>query len=93
VRLRWTDGALADVHRHWVFLAMRDVEYADRVEARLKERAQALLRSPNMGRPVPGSDLRALSVPDIQHVLTYRIGEGEILVTGVDSTREDRESK
>jgi plasmid stabilization system protein ParE len=81
---------LADVDRHWLFHAERDAGRADKVEARLRERAAALLSQPEMGRPVRGKPVRELSVPDIQYVIVYQPLDQEVLIVRVWSTAEDR---
>jgi toxin ParE1/3/4 len=78
LKLAWTLQALHDKDRIWLFHADRDVAYADRVEARIDARAAMLERFPWIGRPVPGRDLRELSIPDVQYLIAYRI-EGEIV--------------
>jgi plasmid stabilization system protein ParE len=90
LRLRWTDPAEADLHRHWMFHADRNIGYADRVASRLRERADALLVNPSIGRPVQGRPVRELSVPDIQYVIVYEPRETEILIVRIWSTAEDR---
>lgn len=90
MRLRWTEPAEADLHRHWMFHADRSIDYADRVIARLRERADALLTQPGMGRPVSGRPVRELSIPDIQYVIVYQAGETEVLIVRIWSTAEDR---
>jgi plasmid stabilization system protein ParE len=90
LRLRWSDEAVADVERHWLFHAERNVEYADAVEARLRERAEALLQHPRIGRPVAEKPVRELSVPDIQYVIVYQPADDDILIVRIWSTAEDR---
>jgi plasmid stabilization system protein ParE len=81
---------LADVHRHWLFHADSSIDRADRVEARLRDRAEALLVHPKMGRPIKGKPARELSVPDIQYVIVYQPGDQEVLIVRIWSTAEDR---
>ncbi len=73
-----------------MFHADRSVDYADRVVARLRERASALLSNPGAGRPVHGRPVRELSVPDIQFVIVYQASGNEILIVRIWSTAEDR---
>lgn len=77
MRVIWSRAAVADKDAIWLFLADRDLAYADKVEARLDSRAALLSQFPRLGRPVPDSDLRELSIPDTQHVIVYRI-DGDI---------------
>lgn len=43
-----------------------------------------------MGRRI-AFGLRALSVPDIQYVILYRVEADQVTILGVDSTRENRD--
>lgn len=90
MRIVWSGSALADKDAIWLYLADRNVAYADKVEAKLDARTASLLRFPKLGRPVPGSDLRELSIPESQHVVAYRIEGDVIRVMRVWSTKQDR---
>lgn len=80
-----------DVHRIWCFLAARSVAYADRAEAKLRERAESLVDHPRIGRPVRGEHERELSVPDFQYRIVYRIADDQIRILRIWSTREQGE--
>ena len=74
-----------------MFLAERNVEYADKVERRIAARVSMLERFPGLGRPVPGKDnMRELSVSDTQHVIVYRIEEDIVFIMQIWSTAQDR---
>ena len=88
--LRWTAGALADLETQWQYLAERSVDHADRVEARINDRAGALKRFPYLGRLDKRSGTRFLSIPDIQFLIDYRIDDDEVRILQVWSTRQDR---
>lgn len=90
MRLRWTTGALADLESHWQFLAERSVDHADRVEARINDRADALKRFPYLGRLDKRTGTRFLSIPDIQFLIDYRIDDDEVRILQVWSTKQDR---
>lgn len=75
----------------WLFLADHSVSYADRVEARLVERAESLGRMPQQGRRIPYSDARRLSVPDVQHVISHRIEDDAVRILDLRSTRQQPE--
>lgn len=66
--------------------------HAARVDARLLERADALERTPGMGKPVGSSGLRVLSIVDIQYVITYALVDDRITIFRVHHTRENRET-
>lgn len=46
-----------------------------------------------MGRPVPGSDLRELPIPDTQHVIVYRLRDDMIRIMRIWSTAQHREDE
>ncbi len=71
MRLIWSAPALADKDAIWLYLADRNIDYADRVETRIETRAASLLRFPHQGRPIPESDLRALSIPDTTQSIRF----------------------
>lgn len=85
----WTDRAEADVLRHWLFPAQRNVPHAERVEARLREAGELIGGFARIGRPV-WRTTRDLSLPDIQYVVRYRLDEDAIRIISVRSTRENR---
>ena len=90
MELEWSIGAQSDLARIYTFNLERSEGWADRVEARLRERAEALRRTPFIGRKIGSTGLRALSVPDFQYVLTYRVDGAQVTILDVHSTREDR---
>ena len=73
-----------------MFLAERNVDHADRVEARIRDRANALRRFPFLGRLDKGTGSRFLSIPDIQYLIDYRIDDDEVRILQVWNTRQDR---
>jgi plasmid stabilization system protein ParE len=83
-------GALTDLERHWMFLAEHNVDHADRIEARIKDRANALRRFPFPGRLDMRTGSRFLSIPDIQYLIDYRIDEDEVRILQIWSTKQDR---
>ncbi len=93
MRLRWSGAALDDLDRIAMFNEQRSDQWARRVNERIIERAESLLRSPLQGRPVRGSEIRALSIPDVQYVVSYEINDGDIRVVRVRSTREIRNAR
>jgi plasmid stabilization system protein ParE len=91
VAAEWLAAARADLARIFAFNLGRSEAYAERVEARLIERADSIGRTPAMGRPVGKSGLRALSIVDAQYVIIYALVDGRILIFRVRSTRENTE--
>jgi plasmid stabilization system protein ParE len=91
VRLFWSILAERDVDRLWQFLAERDLDMADRVEERIRTRAESLIVHPHQGRPIPGRSERELSIADVQHVIVYTLAEDAIHILRVWSTRQSRE--
>lgn len=88
MRLEIKATARADLVRIYLFNAERNARWADRVEARLLERAEALTISPFIGRPMPEPGVRRLSVPDIQYVMDYRVVGHCVRILQIYSTRE-----
>jgi len=86
----WSEPAKADLLDAFAFNLARSFDWAARVDLRLVERARSLVRSPHRGRPVPRTDLRRLSVTDIQYVITYRILQDSITIVSVQHSRDIR---
>lgn len=86
----WTEPASADLQRIFEFNLVRSFEWAERVDSRLRERGNGLSDFPFSGRPVGAPHLRALSLPDVQYVIDYRLDGDEVTVLRVQSTREIR---
>lgn len=74
-----------------MFLADRNVDYADRVDARLSEAADLLGAMPRIGRPGSTPATRLWSGVDVQYVLEYRLDDNRVLIARVWSTRQNRE--
>jgi plasmid stabilization system protein ParE len=90
VRLEIKAEAREDLSRIYAFNIQRSEQWAVRVESRLLERSEALLSSPNVGRPGKDPEVRQLSVPDIQYVIDYRTASDMIEILRFRSTREIR---
>lgn len=88
MRLEIKATARADLVRIYLFNAERSAQWAERVEARLLQRAEALTVSPYIGRPTAEPGVRRLSVPDIQYVMDYRIVGNCVRILQIYSTRE-----
>ena len=73
--------------RIWHFLAERDVDLADRIEAAIREGIERLVDFPHLGRPRRDGS-RELSLPQIQYRVGYVVGDDRILIAAVRSTRE-----
>lgn len=93
MELEWSAAARADLARIHAFNTGRSESFADRVEARLVKRADSLRARPHQGRLLRNTGLRAISVPDIQYVITYRVDTSNVLIVEVRSTREDRDER
>ena len=89
MRVIWSAEARAQEEAAWHFLSNRNVAYADRVEQRVEARVATLAHAPHQGRPLANSDLRLLSVPDIQYVIAYRLEAEIVRVMGLWSTAQD----
>jgi plasmid stabilization system protein ParE len=93
VRVDWAEPAQADLRRIFFFNLERSVEWALRVDDRLHERGEWLGQFPDGGRPTRGSELRLLSVTDIQYVFTYRNDGHRVIILRIHATRENREAE
>ncbi len=89
MKVEWSKEARADLARILTFNIDRSDQWAERVDSRLRQRAEALGQSPLMGRRIAFA-LPALSVPDIQYVILYRVAAEQVTILGVASTREKR---
>ena len=88
MRLEIRATARADLARIYAFNVERSVSWANRVEDRLLQRAEALTASPHVGRPTTEAGVRRLSVPDIQYVMDYRVAGNCVRILRIYSTRE-----
>ena len=91
MRLLWSELAERDVDRLWRFLADRSIELADRIEERIRTRAESLIAHPHQGRPIAGRSERELPIPDVQYVIVYAAEEDAIRILRVWNTRQNRE--
>lgn len=93
LKVKWARGARADQQSIWLFLAERNTDYADRVEARIEERIETLAQLPRLGRPFAATGRRLLSVTDIQYVVEYEVQDEEdvVRVLSIWSPRQNRE--
>ena len=88
MRLEIRATARADLARIFVFNAQRNMDWAERVESRLLQRAEALAAAPHVGRATAEPGVRRLSVPDIQYVMDYRIAGSCVRILRIYNTRE-----
>lgn len=91
MRLLWSFVAERDVDRLWRFLADRNTDLAERLEERIRTRAESLIAHPHRGRPIPGRGERELPIPDVQYVIVYMIADDAVRILRVWSTRQNRE--
>jgi plasmid stabilization system protein ParE len=90
VRLGFKSEAEDDLLRIFEFNIQRSERWARRVEDRLLDRCEAILRAPHLGRRMEQEDQRRLSVTDIQYVIDYQLAEESVLIVRIRSTREIR---
>jgi plasmid stabilization system protein ParE len=88
VRLEFRAQARADLARIYDFNLQRSTGWAERVESRLLDKAEALTAAPRIGRSTQEPGVRRLSIPDIQYVLDYRIADDCVRILRIYSTRE-----
>jgi plasmid stabilization system protein ParE len=90
VKLKWRREALDDLQRIFSFNIAKSEAFAVRVEQRLLERAQALARTPQLGRPTDRTGVMQLSVTDIQYVIDYRRYDDRVSIVRIRHAREIR---
>ncbi len=90
MRIIWLPSAWSQKEAIWDYLAEFNVDYADRVEKRLLSRVESLGRLPKQGRPLV-TDIRRLSITDIQYTIDYRIDENAVRILRVRSTAQDED--
>ena len=90
MKIIWSRQAQRDKQTIWSFLSDRGVAYADRVELRIEARVESLAQFAYLGGPIPGTNRRKLSIPDIQHVVIYRIDDTIIRILRIRATAQDR---
>ncbi|MEO7177730.1 MAG: type II toxin-antitoxin system RelE/ParE family toxin [Allosphingosinicella sp.] len=88
--LEFKSEAEEDLVRIFEFNIQRSERWAQRVEDRLLDRCEALLRTPHIGRLGEGSGRRQLSVPDIQYVIDYQPFDDRVTIVRIRHTREIR---
>ncbi len=91
MKVVWATAARADLARILAFNLEKSEHWAARVDGRLRQRAVALSQTPFIGRRI-GPALRALSIPDIQYVMIYRVVGEQVTIVRVRSTRENWEA-
>jgi plasmid stabilization system protein ParE len=90
VRLEFKTEAEDDLVRIFEFNMQRSEAWARRVESRLLDRCEELLRTPCPGRALKEANTFRVSVTDIQYVIDYQLAEDLILIVRILSTREIR---
>lgn len=90
MRLEFKSEAEEDLARIFEFNVQRSEPWAYRVEGRLLDRCETLLRTPRLGRALPEANAFRLSVTDIQYVIDYELADELVLIVRIRSTREIR---
>ena len=91
MRVIWSREAQQQLDAIWLYLADRSVALADRVEARLQDRAASLAAAPFQGRPLPGADRRRLPIRDVSYVVVYRIEDDLVRILRLWHMAQDRD--
>jgi plasmid stabilization system protein ParE len=91
-RLVWTPTSSRDLRRHYDFLAPKDAKAAARAIKTIRQRLQALVKHPEMGRPIdePGPGRRELVIDFGQssYVALYQHNREEVTVLSIRLGRE-----
>jgi plasmid stabilization system protein ParE len=90
VRLEFKAEAEDDLVRIFEFNMQRSETWAHRVESRLLDRCEELLRTRRLRRALKEANTFRLSVTDIQYVIDYQLAEDLVLIARILSTREVR---
>ena len=81
-RLRWTEGALADVRRIRAYVTLQRPLAAARLATRLIAAGESLGEHPLRGRPAGGHQRELVTVPP--YLIRYRVAaSGEVLILEV----------
>jgi plasmid stabilization system protein ParE len=88
--LEFKSEAEEDLARIFEFNVQRSERWAHRVENRLLDRCETLLRTPHIGRMRERYGRWQLSVPDIQYVIDYQPFDDRVTIVRIRSTREIR---
>lgn len=91
MKVRWLQGAVADVLRLHAFLAPVDREAADRAAQSIRAAPERLLDSPRLGQRIQSyahGEVRRLKIG--RYELRYEISGSEIVVLRVYHERESR---
>jgi plasmid stabilization system protein ParE len=90
VGLEFKTEAEDDLVRIFEFNLQRTEAWAHRVESRLLDRCEELLRTPRLGRALKEASTFRLSVTDIQYVIDYELAGDLVLIVRILSSREVR---
>ena len=78
----WAPAALQDVAQIYGYVARFNPSAAERLAERLLAAGDSLVSFPNRGRPVPGGQLRELTVV-YPYVIRYRIAADHVRILRV----------
>ncbi len=90
VRVRWTRPAVEQLAAIGSYIAKRDPQAAERVEARLRDAVELLARFPAAGRPGRIGGTRELVVTGTPYVIPYRVESGSVDILAIFHAAQNR---
>jgi addiction module RelE/StbE family toxin len=90
MRLRWTPQAAGDLEAIFEYLRTNRPHLASQTIARIYSSVQTLKQFPQMGRPLPRKDLRALLIRGLPYICIYRISGEAIQLLHLYHTSQQR---
>jgi len=75
LKIHFTPGALAQLDEILSYIADANVSGAEKVADRIDALVRLLEKRPGIGRPIPGSSAKVLSVTPHPYVIFFRVNE------------------
>ena len=86
MRLRLTRPAARQLDRALAYIDQHNPQGAHRVQQRIQAVMHLLLLHPQAGHAISRSGIRRIVVSPYPYALTYRVGDGEIIIRSVRHT-------
>ena len=83
MRLRYTLPALSDLESILSYIATTSPQGAERVQRRIRNLIELLLKHPRIGVPTDDPAIRRLTTPPYPFLLFYEITDEEIIVHAI----------
>jgi len=83
VRLRYTAPALSDLESILDYIATTSPQGAERVQRRIRNLIELLLKHPRIGVPTDDPAIRRLTTPPYSFLVFYEIADDEIIIHAI----------